>query len=127
MTLPILSCGVIEFEPPAAALMDFFIRRTEGLALAWTCGSQEDVHVFLEKQNPDILFWEVRAVPIVVAPILVPIVKYHSNIIITSAMFEEMLEKVPFQYVDWLHKPFSYSRFLEGIEKVRNAKSGSSD
>ncbi|GAB2799084.1 hypothetical protein GCM10027275_51100 [Rhabdobacter roseus] len=115
----VLTCGLIEYEPLSVSLMEQYIGRTPGLELVWTCGSAEEAHTHLERYNPDLVFWEVRTLPAAVASILLPIVKYHAGIIVTSAYFPDMIEGLPFRALDYLHKPFSYQQFLRSIDQYR--------
>ena len=122
-----ITCGVIEHTPLGQSLIEKYIRRVPELDLRWMCDFQENAHPFFENHIPNLVFMNLRRVPVEVVSILRPILMYHRGIIITTGYLRAEVGEIPFPYVSYLMKPFSFDAFLASIERYKQTRDGEED
>jgi len=90
------------------------------LELVWECEFQDTAHQCFEQQIPDLLFMNLRQLPVQMDPLLKPILSHHPGIIITSGYDPDDILNLPFPVVAYLQKPFSFEHFLASIEQYKS-------
>jgi len=114
-----ITCGIIEKAALHRALIKRFIDRKPELELVWECEFQETAHSYFEYKVPDILFLQLRHIPVYVDPLLRPILTYHKGIIVATGYYPEEVGQLPFPIIAYLQKPFSYEQFTGAIERYK--------
>ena len=115
-----MKCIAIDDEPVALSIIEQFCKRCGDLEVT----SYTDPITGLEKVKsikPDIVFLDIEMGGINgidVARELPPGI----YLIFTTAYAEYAVDGFELNAIDYLHKPFSYSRFEKAIERVRRIK-----
>ena len=115
-----MKCIAIDDEPVALSIIEQFCKRCSDLDVA----TYTDPVIGLEKvksQKPDIVFLDIEMGGINGIDIAreLPAGIY---LIFTTAYAEYAVDGFELNAIDYLHKPFSYSRFEKAIERVRRMK-----
>ena len=115
-----LKCIAIDDEPMALEVIIHFCRRFGNMAL------QTFTNPYLEMEKvretkPDILFLDIR-MGNVNGLKLAGNLPDGISLIITTAYSQYAIDGFDLEAVDFLHKPFSYSRFEKAIHKVMKQK-----
>lgn len=117
-----ITCGVIEHTPLGATLLENFIGKTADLDLIWVCDYQENAHSCFERHNPNMVFMNLGQLPVEPAPLLRPILMYHTGIVITTGYSRREAGPIPFPYVDYLEKPVSFEKFLQSVKRYKQLR-----
>lgn len=116
-----MECVAIDDEPMALEIISTFCKRQGQIQVktftnplkGWEC-------VMLEK--PDILFLDVEMGDVSGVELAVNLPK-NTSLILTTAYARYAIDGFDLNAVDFLHKPFSYSRFEKAIQKVAELRS----
>lgn len=111
-----LVCVAIDDEPVALEIITLFCQRRGDIDLHTFTDAAEGVE-YINKVMPSIVFLDIEmngANGLQIARKL----PYGVNVIFTTAYMEFALEGFNLDAADFLHKPFSYERFGEAIEKA---------
>jgi two-component system, LytTR family, response regulator len=119
-----ITCGIIEKAALHRAVTKRFIDRLPELELVWECEFQETAHPCFEACIPDVLFVQLRQLPVQVDPLLRPILAHHPGIIVTSGYYRDEVGILPFPILDYLQKPFSFEQFTTAIEHYKRLSGG---
>ncbi len=109
----------IDDEPKAIEVIQHLINRIDYLSLIHHFHNSEDAITFLNEQPVDLVFLDIN-MPEKSGLDLLKEIDRPVNIIFTTAYTEHALESYNYNAIDYLLKPFSFSRFLSAIEKARN-------
>lgn len=113
-----ISCIAIDDEPKALSIIENHVLRTDFLTLDATFTDPFKAISFLEKNEIDLLFLDINMPDISGFEFL----KHLSNkiqIIFTTAHSEYAIQSYEVEAIDYLLKPFDYSRFLLAVNKVK--------
>lgn len=120
----ILSCIVIDDEPPALDLLCRFIGQTPFLKLAGSFSNAIESLSFISEKEVDLIFLDIQMPDlsgIELARILSGRNKSHTpSIIFTTAFDQFALEGYKLDVIDYLLKPFGYEEFIRGANKALN-------
>lgn len=111
-------CLIIEDEPLAAEKVKGFIGKHPALVYLRTFSNPVQAIDYLDQNEVDIIFLDIEMKPLTGIEFLKS-VKTNAKIIMTTAHDEYAIEGYELCVSDYLLKPFSFSRFLKAIEKVK--------
>lgn len=112
-----IKCIAIDDEPLALKKILSFIERMNGLTLIRTFDNALDVIPFLKEEKVDLMFLDIQMEKFTGIQFLES-VKYHPQVIITTAFEEYALKGYDNNVTDYLLKPYSFERFVQAINKV---------
>ncbi|MCL1669553.1 LytTR family DNA-binding domain-containing protein, partial [Elizabethkingia ursingii] len=111
----------------AQDVLENYISRTPILNLLGKFENAFDLFKFLHSNtNVDLIFLDIK-MPEMSGLELVSSLKNIPNIIYTTAYHDHALDAFNLNAIDYLLKPFSYERFLQGVSKVMSIKSFSQE
>lgn len=117
-----ISCGLIEKAAIQRELIKGYIARMPELELSWEAEFQETSYACFESHVPDLIFMSLRQLPVEVAPLLRPILTHHKGIILTTGYYLKEIGELPFPFVAYLQKPFSFETFAASIERYKQLR-----
>lgn len=113
-----MKCVAIDDEPVALSIIEQFCQRMGNLELN-TFSNPETGMDFVSRSHPDIVFLDIEMNGVSGID-LAKILPKGTFLIFTTAYAQFALEGFELDAVDFLHKPFSFSRFEKAVEKARN-------
>ena len=113
----IISCLIIDDEPPAREIIRRYVQDVPMLQLAGECGNAIQALTMLQQQPVDLLFLDIR-MPQLNGTDFIKILKNPPKVIFTTAYSEYALEGYELDVVDYLMKPIRFDRFLKAINKA---------
>ncbi len=113
-----ITCIIIEDEPLALEKLKGFIEKLPFLHLIEVFENAMDAMVFLQSNKIDVIFLDIHLHEISGIQFL-EANTYQSQVIITTAYQEYALQGYDLQISDYLLKPFSFTRFIQAIDKVQ--------
>jgi two-component system LytT family response regulator len=113
----ILDCMIIDDEPLAHEVLETFISKFPDLRLVKKCTNAYVAIDFIYKNHMDLLFLDIN-MPEVDGITFLKSLKKPPLTIFTSAYREYALDGFDLDIIDFLLKPFSFSRFAIAINKV---------
>lgn len=111
-----LNCIAIDDEPLALAIISSFCERRGGVELTCFSNPEEGFKAIIEN-NPDLVFLDIEMNGLTGIEIARTLRK-EVLVIFTTAYMEYALEGFNLDAVDFLHKPFSFERFQEAVDKA---------
>ncbi|WP_128548677.1 LytR/AlgR family response regulator transcription factor [Larkinella soli] len=115
----ILSCLIIEDEPPAQEVLEKFIRRLPFLSLAARCDTAVAAFQAMETHKPDLIFLDIRLPEMTGMQFLESFTALRPQVIMTTAYPNYAVESYNYDVTDYLLKPISFERFVRAVNKVR--------
>ena len=115
-------CIIIEDEPLAMDRMKDFVSRVSTLNLLSTFNNALDGLQFLKTNQVDLLFLDIQMDEISGIELL-EIADIKCQVIFTTAYQQYALKGYELNVTDYLLKPFTFSRFLQAVNKVDDLKS----
>lgn len=112
-----MNCIVIEDEKPAQLLLEEFIGQSPALKLVGTYGTALEAQSKLNNGQTDLLFLDIN-LPLISGIDLLKGLKNPPLVIITTAYPEYAIEGFNLDVVDYLLKPFAFSRFVKATNKA---------
>lgn len=106
----------IDDEPIALSIIEQFCQRHGGLELRTFSEPQVGLDE-IQRTNPDIVFLDIKMADVNGLQIARQLPQ-TSSFIFTTAYTEYALEGFNLDAADYLHKPFSYSRFCKAVERA---------
>lgn len=114
-----ISCIAVEDEPLALEKLVLFIRDTSWLELRATFSSSLDAMAYLNDNEVDLMFLDIR-IPTITGLQMLDTLHRIPQVIITTAYTEYALKGYEYGIVDYLLKPYSFERFLQAVQKIRS-------
>ncbi|RPH31785.1 MAG: DNA-binding response regulator [Bacteroidales bacterium] len=113
----IITCIIVEDEPPAAEKLKAFIDKVSFLRLINTFNNPIDAISFINENKVDLIFLDIQMKQLTGIQLLetLPI---KPSVIITTAYSEFALKGYELNVVDYLLKPYSFDRFVKSVNKV---------
>jgi DNA-binding LytR/AlgR family response regulator len=115
-----IRCIIIDDEPLALEILEYFISRTQGLELVAKCGNAIDAFKVLHDQQVDLMFLDIK-MPGITGLDFVSLLKKPPAVIFTTAFAEHAVKGFELEAVDYLLKPITYERFEKSIHKMLKA------
>jgi DNA-binding LytR/AlgR family response regulator len=112
------NCIIVEDEPLAAEVLQDYIRQVSFLTLKGVCSDAIFALELLQKEKIDLIFLDIH-LPKLKGLDFIKTLKHAPDIIITSAYHEYALQGYEFNVIDYLLKPFEFSRFLTAVNKLK--------
>jgi DNA-binding LytR/AlgR family response regulator len=112
-----LRCLVVDDEPLAMDIVEDYIKKVDYLTLAGKCQSAVKALEVLHSDHIDILFLDIQ-MPELTGFDLLESASKQPWVIFTTAYNHYAVQSYDIDAVDYLLKPFSFSRFLKAVEKV---------
>jgi two-component system LytT family response regulator len=113
-----LSCIIIEDEPLALEKTKDFVEKVPFLHLSATFDNALTGLNYLNNNKVDLLFLDINMDELTGIELLES-TKISSQVIITTAYQEYALKGYELQITDYLLKPFTFNRFLQGVNKAQ--------
>ena len=112
-----IRCIAIDDEPLAVSKLENFIRRIPELHLVRTFDNSLEAMVWLKENQAGLIFLDIQMEQLTGIQFL-EATGTTSKIIITSAYEQYALKGYELNVTDYLLKPFSFQRFVQGVNKV---------
>lgn len=110
-------CLVVDDEPLARDVIRRYIEKLPFLHLVGECSNAIDAFVFLQANEIDILFLDIR-MPELLGTELMQSIKEPPKVIFTTAYKEYAWDGFELDAVDYLLKPIRFDRFLKAVNKA---------
>lgn len=111
-------CIIVEDEPIAADIIENFIIQDKDFQLIAKCSDAVYATSLLSLNKIDLMFLDLH-LPVIKGFDFIKKIKNPPFIIVTTAYHQYALEGYELNIVDYLVKPFSYSRFMSAVEKFK--------
>lgn len=112
-----MNCVIIDDEPLALAVLEKYVRQTDGLELLRSFENAFEALYYIQTKAVDLVFLDIQ-MPKVNGFQFIKILKYPPKIIITTAYKEFAVKAFEHGVVDYLLKPIPYNRFLDSVVKA---------
>ncbi len=110
-------CLIVDDEPLARDVLRRYFTKLPVLNLVGECSNAIDAFVFLQSNEVDILFLDIR-MPELLGTELIQSLKNPPKVIFTTAYKEYALDGFDLDAVDYLLKPIRFDRFLKAVNKA---------
>ncbi len=110
-------CLIVDDEPLARDVLRRYMAKIPILHLVGECNNAIDAFLFLQSNEIDILFLDIR-MPELLGTELMRSLKNPPKVIFTTAFKEYAFDGFELDAVDYLLKPISFDRFLKAVNKV---------
>jgi DNA-binding LytR/AlgR family response regulator len=114
-----INCIIIEDEPLAMERIKSYVLRLPYLNLLSLFEGGIDAITFLKDNKVDLIFLDINMDELSGIQLLES-TKIRSEVIITTAYSEYALKGFDLNVTDYLLKPFTFERFLQAVDKVKN-------
>jgi DNA-binding LytR/AlgR family response regulator len=114
-----LSCIIIDDEPVARKILHEFVGNVPFMDLQGKFDNAIQAETFLCNNSTDIIFLDIE-MPKVSGLQFLQKKDIQSLVIITTAFPKYALEGYELDIIDYLLKPFSFSRFLKAVQKAKD-------
>jgi len=112
-----MKCIIIEDQPPAQRVLKKYIEDYDSLELVGTFGDAIQALEFLKSNAVDLMFLDIH-LPKLSGIDFLKTLQNPPSVILTTAYPDFALESYELDVVDYLLKPFSFSRFVKAVSKV---------
>lgn len=119
-----ITCIAIDDEPKALHIIENHASKVDYLELKETFTEPFKAINFLEKNKVDLIFLDIN-MPDITGFELLKHLPDTSKIIFTTAHSEYAIQSYEVEAIDYLLKPFEFSRFLLAVKKVKDIVSNS--
>ena len=117
-----ISCIIIEDQPPAQRVLKKYISDLGNMALKGTFADALEAINFLRTEAVDLIFLDIH-LPKISGIDFLKTLNHGTHVILTTAFSDYALESYEYDVVDYLLKPFSFERFVQATSKVPPPKS----
>lgn len=112
-----MNCIIVEDQPPAQRILKKYIEDLGTLSLVGTFSDPLQAMEFLKSNSIDLMFLDIH-LPKISGLEFLKSMTISPKVILTTAFAEFALESYELSVVDYLLKPFSFSRFVTAVNKV---------
>lgn len=109
-------CIIVEDEPIAVEILEHYMRNMPDLELVAKCSNAIEALQVLRNNEIDLMFLDIH-MPKISGLDLLKTLNRPPKVIITTAHRKYAIDGFELNVVDYLLKPFSFERFLKGIDK----------
>ncbi|MDB5136816.1 MAG: DNA-binding response regulator [Mucilaginibacter sp.] len=114
-----LSCIIVDDEPVARKILHEFVEQVPFMDLQGKFENAMKAEAFLKNNTVDIIFLDIE-MPRVSGLQLLQKMHIESIVILTTAFPQYALEGYELDIIDYLLKPFAFSRFLKAVQKAKD-------
>ena len=114
-----ISCIIADDEPVARKILQEFVEKTPFLDLQGKFENAAKTGDFLSENAIDLIFLDIE-MPKISGLQLLQKMHIESLVIITTAFPQYALEGYELDVIDYLLKPFAFSRFLKAVQKAKD-------
>ena len=118
-----MRCIAVDDEPLALELMEAYIAQVPGLDLLETFTDAISAWGFLKKNQVDLVFLDIQMPDINGIQLAKSLDRKNPMIIFTTAFSKYAVEGFNVEAVDYLLKPFEFSRFMQAVNKAKEQQS----
>lgn len=118
-----MHCLIVDDEPLAIKLLEEYIQQVPYLSLSGKCYNVVEALEFLSNQPADLLFLDIN-MPQLTGMQLAAVLPADQQIIFTTAYSDYAVESYSRNAVDYLLKPITFERFLQGVQKAKRPSNG---
>ena len=111
---------IVDDEVAAHTIIEDYASNLKDLSLQKHCYNAFEAIDFLDKNEVDLIFLDIN-MPKLTGFEMLRTRKNPPKVIVTTAYKEFALEGYELNVIDYLLKPFGFQRFMEAIEKVKDA------
>jgi len=115
-----INCIIVEDEPLAMERTVGYVNKIAVLQLTETFDNAMDAFSYLKKNTIDLIFLDINLGKLSGIQLLESM-NIKSDVIITTAYPDYALKGYDLNVTDYLLKPFSFERFLQAVDKVKQA------
>lgn len=112
-----MTCIIIEDQPPAQRVLKHYIEEEGNLQLLEIFSDVYKVNLYLKNHSVDLIFLDIH-LPRVSGIDFLKQLSFQIKVIVTTAFSDYALEGYELNVIDYLLKPFSYSRFKTALTKT---------
>jgi two-component system LytT family response regulator len=116
-----IDCIIIEDEPLAQERIRGYLEKLPFMTLVGVFDNALDAVAFLQNNQPGVIFLDLRLGDLSGITLLESM-RLESQVIITTAYHEYALKGYELSVTDYLLKPFTFPRFLQAIDRVRQLR-----
>ncbi len=113
----LIRCLIIDDEAPARRVVAKYLSDLSGYEVAAECKNAFEALEAMQEFEPDLIFLDIN-MPKLSGLKMLESLKEPPLVIITTAYREYAVEGFELDVVDYLHKPFAMSRFIQALNKV---------
>ena len=113
----VFKCLIVDDEPLARDVIRRYIEKIPKLELTQECGNAIDAMIFLQDEQVDLLFLDIR-MPHLSGTDFLRTLRKAPKVIFTTAHKEYALEGYDLDVIDYLLKPVQFDRFLKAVSKA---------
>jgi len=117
-----MKCIAVDDEPLALELMETYIAQVPGLELLTTFTDAISAWGFLKKNQVDLVFLDIQMPDINGIQLAKSLDRKNPMVIFTTAYSKYAVEGFNVDAVDYLLKPFEFSRFMVAVNKAKEQK-----
>src|SRR5574344_850739 len=117
-----MTCIAVDDEPLAIDLMETYISQVPGLELKGTFTDAISAWGYLQRNPVDLVFLDIQMPDISGIQLARSLNRRSPLIIFTSAFSKYAVEGFNVDAVDYLLKPFEFSRFQDAVKKAKEFK-----
>jgi two-component system LytT family response regulator len=112
-----IRCLIVDDEPMARKLLEEFIAKTPELTWAGSAQNALAARLILTKQKVDVIFLDIQ-MPDLSGIDFLKTMPGRPLVVLTTAFAEHALEGFELDVIDYLLKPFDFSRYLKAVNKI---------
>lgn len=112
-----IKCIIVDDEKLARTLLENYIQKLPQLELVQACKNPLEALECLQTQSIDLMFLDIQ-MPDLTGIELLQSLPERPVVIFTTAYAEYALEGYQLDVIDYLLKPFSFNRFVQGVNKA---------
>lgn len=114
-----IKCIIVDDEPIAREILESHLAKIESMELAGSCKNAMEAFHLISTEDIDLLFLDIN-MPEISGLSLAKSINKNIKIIFTTAYREYAIDGFDLQAVDYLLKPISFERLLQGVNKFYN-------
>ncbi|MFN7654761.1 MAG: LytR/AlgR family response regulator transcription factor [Cyclobacteriaceae bacterium] len=112
-----IKCVIIDDEPPSHIVLKNYIAKVGQLVWVFSSSNPLQARDYLRSHSVDLLFLDVE-MPELSGLELLDSLQSRPKVVIISAHSEYAAKSYEYDAVDYLVKPFTFSRFLKAVDKI---------
>jgi DNA-binding LytR/AlgR family response regulator len=113
----IINCIIVDDEQYARKLLAGYIEKIPNLELVKQCRNSFEAMQALQESKIDLMFLDIQ-MPDLTGVEFLKTLKHKPIVIFTSAYHEYALEGYELDVIDYMLKPISFERFMQGVNKA---------
>jgi DNA-binding LytR/AlgR family response regulator len=119
-----IKCIIVDDEPLSRDVLETYIADHPDLELSASCKDAFEAMNALEKEQIDLMFLDIN-MPKLSGINFYKSLNHKPNVVFTTAYPEFAVEGFELSAIDYLLKPFSFERFIQAVNKVKEKSKSS--